>query len=103
MHHEHFRSPRNWNQSPLKFELHVVDNLIPTLIGSVTAGQCLAKVEPDKQFERPALDDIRSSTIESFNFARASRARFAQLYKTGEPAIANSVCACRKLLKVLTS
>lgn len=54
----------------LKFQIHVVDNLIPTLIGSVTAGQCLAKVDHDKQFERPALDDIWSSNTESINIAR---------------------------------
>ncbi len=39
------------------FQLHVVDNLIPTLISWVAAGQCLAQLEHDKQFERYTLND----------------------------------------------
>ena len=35
-----------------RFQLQVVDNLIPTLSSWVAAGQCLAEVEHDKQFER---------------------------------------------------
>ena len=35
---------------------------------TVTAGHCLAKVELDKQLERPALDDIWSSTIKKYPF-----------------------------------
>lgn len=42
----------------LEFRVHVVVNLIPTLIGSVAAWEGLANVEHDKQFERHALDEM---------------------------------------------
>ena len=58
MHHQPLRSPRDWTAFSLKLRVHIVDNLIPTLIGSVTAGKCLVILEPDERSERHALDEI---------------------------------------------